>query len=691
MKNLWNEQDASQCQGDSLEIRVYTSRLLGAEPNLVLHGGGNTSVKLKIKDLFGEEQEVLYVKGSGVDLGRIDVKGFVGLDLKHLQKLRRLEVLSDLAMENQLQTHQIQATLLAPSVEALLHAFLPHKYVDHTHADSILTLTNQNNGEFLIKDALGSRVGILPYVISGLPLAKSVAQLYDENPELEAIVILNHGIFTFGDEAKTSYERMIEYVDRAERYIEKKAKDRFALGTTPDSINKSRAARVIQTIRGACAYQETDGQWHRFYADVQAHPLLIQASQSPDAHSLCQSGVITPDHAIRTKNKFIFLEHLPEDDSELKHVVEHAVQQYILEYDQYFANYSKNQSGLQKLDSLPRVFLVSGIGIVALGETRKAAQVASDIAKHTIEVKLHAESMGGYEAIEEFHVFEMEYWVFQQRKLGRVAPLPLQGQVALITGAGGAIGFGIADRLLAAGAVVVLADIDAPLVQKAHSLLVERYHESRVASLVMDVTNYDAIQKAFDEVSYELGGLDLLVPNAGIAHVAKIETLDPAKFQQVLAVNLMGTFNVIKASIPIFRRQGTGGNIVLISSKNVFDPGAAFGAYSASKAAAHQISRIASLELAEYGVRVNMVNPDAVFGDQKVSSKLWDLIGPDRMKSRGLDPEGLKEYYRQRNLLKISVLPEHVGNVVVFFASNQSPTTGATIPVDGGVPSAAPR
>ncbi len=286
----------------------------------------------------------------------------------------------------------------------------------------------------------------------------------------------------------------------------------------------------------------------------------------------------------------------------------------------------------------------------------------------------------------------MEYWPLQQKKLGRNPPLPLQGEIAVITGAGGAIGLGIADRLLAAGSAVVISDIDEASLQKVYSKLTKKYEASLIESVLFDVTDYQAVEKTFQEISYRLGGLDILVPNAGVAHVARIEELDPEKFDRVISVNLKGTFNAIKAAIPIFKRQGTGGNIVVVSSKNVFDPGAAFGAYSASKAAAHQISKVAALELAESGVRVNLVNPDAVFGDEEVPSKLWELIGPDRMKSRGLDPKGLKEYYRQRNLLKVQVTPEHVGNAVVFFASETSgATTGATLPVDGGIPAAFPR
>ncbi|MBT8373756.1 MAG: SDR family NAD(P)-dependent oxidoreductase, partial [Deltaproteobacteria bacterium] len=362
-------------------------------------------------------------------------------------------------------------------------------------------------------------------------------------------------------------------------------------------------------------------------------------------------------------------------------------------YRRYFNKQLKDKGVDRKpLDPYPRVFLVAGLGLVCLGFTRQDARIAADIAEHTIRAKLKAILLDKYVPISDSHVFDMEYWYMQQKKLHLLASPPsLQGQVALITGGAGAIGFGIADRLLASGAVVVLSDIDEPGLQKVQSILVERYTESQVEVITFDVTKYSSVEKAFEKISCKLGGIDIVVPNAGTAHVAKIEDLDPDKLDQVLAVNLKGTFNTIKASIPVFKRQETGGNIVVVSSKNVLDPGAAFGAYSASKAGAHQISKIAALELAELGVRVNMVNPDAVFGDEEVSSKLWDLIGPDRMECRGLDCHGLQEYYRDRNLLKASVLAEHVGNAVVFFVSNQTPTTGASLPVDGGIPAAFPR
>ena len=702
MKSNYNKVDAEKIYkkypaiAQELALRIYTSQLIGSNPSLVLHGGGNTSIKLTQKNILDEEQDVLLVKGSGVDLANITPEGFVALDLEFLRKLRRVKKLEDEEMENQLEIHKLHKSLLNPSVEALLHAFLPPKYIDHTHADSILILTNQPEGANLVKKALGAGVAVLPYTMSGLPLAKAMAAQYEKRPDLEAIVIINHGIFTFGETAATSYKRMIDFVDRAEKYVNQRVKG-IPLVTLRSDITvamnkKSSAARLAQAIRGSCAHKGSDGKLRRFIVEYRDTPELLDFSLSKEAPFLCDSGVITPDHVTRTKNKIAYLDYIHESDDSLREQVTRIVEDYVKNYQHYFRE-QVEAKGLDRkeLDPFPRVFLVAGFGLFTLGFSRKEAKMAADIAEHNIYAKARAGVLGNYVPLTNSHVFDMEYWSLQQRKWSRFSPALLQGQVAIITGAGGAIGFGIADRLLAAGAAVVLSDINESRIQKVWSILKERYVNAEIEIVPFDVTDYHSVEAAFDEISRRLGGIDIVVPNAGIAHVAKIEDLDPLKMDQVISVNLKGTFNTIKASIPVFRRQSTGGHIVVISSKNVFDPGAAFGAYSASKAGAHQISKIAALELADMGVRVNMVNPDAVFGDEKISSKLWDLVGPDRMRSRGLDYEGLKEYYRNRNLLKTQVLAEHVGNVVVFFATDQTPTTGTSFPVDGGIPAAFPR
>ncbi len=331
MQNLFDEKDAREFFAkypgvpEELSLRVYTSRLIGRDPNLVLHGGGNTSVKIRMKNLFGEKQEILYVKGSGFDLATIEPSGFVGLDLGPLRRFREIENLSDEEMENQLQTHKVIASSPNPSVEALLHAFLPHKYVDHTHADSILVLTNQKNGEYLIREALGPKVAVLPYAMSGLPLARRVIEAQERGREIEAIVILNHGIFTFDEDVRRSYERMVGYVGKAESFIEKKIKGKALITprldlTRPGNLVLS-TARFAQIVRGACSHQTMNGRRSRFYTEVRSGDELVKISLSKDARGLCDSGVLTPDHVTRTKNIAVYIEAIPEDDGDLQRVV----------------------------------------------------------------------------------------------------------------------------------------------------------------------------------------------------------------------------------------------------------------------------------------------------------------------------------------------------------------------------------
>ena len=498
---------------------------------------------------------------------------------------------------------------------------------------------------------------------------------------------MHHGIFTFAEEAKTAYDHMIRMVSRAETFIAEKTRTAF-IGVKGPEIemagnSESDLVRVAPVLRGAVSRPAPDGRLRRFYIEARTSPDLVKASLSPEAKEICRSGVLTPDHAIRTKHQMVFIDQVLENDDDLKDLIHRSIESFKTD----FMRYCQDRTDL---DPYPILFLVSGVGLLALGDSRKAARISADIGERTIQAKLKAYALGVYVPIAESHVFDMECWNLQQKKLKK-AEQPLQGQVAFITGGAGAIGFGIAKQLLAAGAVVVISDIDQSRLAHVRVILAEAFGEDRVEAIVMDVTDMDSVESAVEEICGRLGGIDIVVPNAGIAHVARLEDLKPEKFDQVISVNLKGTFTVIKGAIPIFRRQGTGGNIVVISSKNVFDPGAAFGAYSASKAGAHQISKIAALELAELGVRVNMINPDAVFGDDAIGSKLWEEVGPDRMKSRGLDAQGLKEYYRERSLLKVQVLGEHVGNAVVFFASELTPTTGASLPVDAGNPAAFPR
>ncbi|PKN49064.1 MAG: bifunctional aldolase/short-chain dehydrogenase, partial [Deltaproteobacteria bacterium HGW-Deltaproteobacteria-16] len=570
------------------------------------------------------------------------------------------------------------------------HAFLPQRFIDHTHADAIVTLTNREEAEKHLHAALGDNIGILPFIMPGLPLALAMAELYERNPGIDCIVLKNHGIFTFGEDAKTAYDRMIDHVSRAEAYLAART-----AGETPSPVvdpGVVQPAVVLPILRGGLSFVEESGRRRTMQLAVRRNQEIIAALARPDAKELFVGGVLTPDHVIRTKNYPLWLEAAGLDEEETKAAVQSGLARYQEEYDQYFAaQVAVKKIARTKLDSLPRIVLVPGLGVVAAGFTGKDAGIAADIAEHTIAAKLLGAPLGPYRELGQDAIFDMEYWALEQAKLGKAKPKPLEGRTALVTGGGGAIAMGIGRKLLEAGARVFMTDINQERLETVCHNLADTFGSRMVSPLLMDVTSEEAVQLGLEQLVMQCGGLDILVPNAGIAHVAKLADLSEAAFRQVMDVNCMGVFQVIKGAIPIFKRQGTGGSIVINSSKNVFAPGASFGAYSASKAGAHQLGKIAALELAEFGVRVNMINADAIFDDGGVSSGLWDVVGPERMRSRNLDPEGLKDYYRQRNLLKTTVHADHVGNAVVFFASEQTPTTGATLPVDGGIMAAFPR
>jgi rhamnose utilization protein RhaD (predicted bifunctional aldolase and dehydrogenase)/NAD(P)-dependent dehydrogenase (short-subunit alcohol dehydrogenase family) len=705
MKNRYDEQEAQgfieaypHCTPD-LALRVYTSRLIGREPDLVLHGGGNTSVKSVATTILGEEMEVIHVKGSGWDLGDIEPEGLPALDLQYLKKLRRLDSLTDEEMVNQFRTNLLDSSAPNPSIETLVHAFLPHKFIDHTHSDAIVTLTNQPDGERLLKEALGEKIGILPFIMPGFPLSKAVVELYELQPDMEALILMNHGIFTFADDARTSYDFMIDYVSRAENFIAKALQESVASGTVLQGNNDERPdpCVVLPLLRGVLCHRDSKGRSVSFSLTLRDGEEIQAALARPDAEELFVSGVLTPDHVIRTKNYPLFLDFTGiHDEAMIASTIFDAVDVYSRKYEEYFRRQVKaKQVNRTMLDTMPRIFLVRGLGIVTAGITPKAAAIAADIAEHTLAAKVNSAAVGRYRELDESFIFDMEYWSLEQAKLGKGTPPPLAGKVALVTGGGGAIACGIGRQLLAAGARLYLTDIDEGRLNLVCDSLAKTFDRQLITPLVMDVTDELSVRRALNQVVRLSGGLDILVPNAGVAHVAELEKLSEEKFRQVMDVNCMGVFQVIKGAIPLFRRQAENkemtGHIIINSSKNVFAPGAAFGAYSSSKAGAHQLGKIAALELAEIGVRVNMINADAIFDDAGISSGLWDVVGPDRMKARNLDPAGLKEYYRNRNLLKTTVTADHVGHAVVFFASGLTPTTGATLPVDGGVASAFPR
>jgi rhamnulose-1-phosphate aldolase/alcohol dehydrogenase len=699
MHSHWQDAEADEFgrryaeHGEALALRVYTSRLLGRDATLVLHGGGNTSVKTAARDLLGREIDVLCVKGSGSDLADVEPRGLPAVRLQPLRELRALERLSDRAMVDAVRGALLDSHAPNPSVETLLHAFLPHAFVDHTHANAILVLTDQRDPARHVREALGDDVVLLPWIMPGFPLAKAVAAAFEKNPKCRGIVLEKHGLFTFGDTAKQSYERTVELVDRAERWIAARIGGAPPMlragGALPAAERRAFLERALPVLRGALATESDTpcgAMWQRVVAEPRTSDDLAAFSAHSDARRLCASNPVTPDHVIRTKAHYLFVAR---DVAVDPVACRREVEGYVARYRAYYEAHARSRSPDRMLRPLPVVAVIEGVGLVALQRARKDARIAADIAEHTLRVKAAADEVDGYVALSDGELAEMEYWPLELAKLGAAKEPPLLGQVALVTGAAGAIGCGIVEALLDAGACVFATDVDAARL----AVVGERFAAQRqqLATGVADVTDPAAVAALFAQCCAVFGGVDCVVPNAGIAHQSRLDAMDPARFERVLAVNTTGTMLVLKEAARVFAAQRTGGSVVVQASKNTFAPGAGFGAYSASKAAQLQLARIAAIEFAELGVRVNTINADAVFGDDGVPSQLWQEIGPSRMQARGLDAQGLRDFYRERSLLKVPVLPRQVGEAVVFFACARTPTTGAVLPVDGGLPEAFPR
>ncbi|MBI5015026.1 MAG: bifunctional aldolase/short-chain dehydrogenase [Deltaproteobacteria bacterium] len=706
MIHRWSDADASAAVaswgpawGEALALRTYSARLLGRDPALVLHGGGNTSVKDLQRDLFGEEVPALFVKASGLDLAALEPEGHVGLALVELCRLRRLESLTDDEMVGALRRHLLSHGASNPSIEALVHAFLPPRFIDHTHADAVLALTHTAEGERHVRDALGPDVIVLPYETPGFPLAKASADAFHapENAGARGMVWLRHGIVTWGDTARESYDAMIDLVSRAEEYLARRAVGLWV--AAPDVSNNEARRRFVSVaplLRGAVS-PEVGGE------DRTRRPMILRPLLRDDLRALLdrqgtRAFAVTPpltaDHLIRTKPLPLWVDAPAYDEPErLRAQLTEAVAGYAQAYAAYVArNGGRADVGGSAVDPLPRVILLPGLGAICAGTDARAADIACDITAQTLAAKALAAGLGRFEGLAEAQLFAMEHRGLQQAKLGTGPEPPLSGRVGVVTGAAGAIGSGICEGLLREGCHVAVTDLPGEGLDRVVEEL-SRAYPGRVVGVPLDVSEAVSVRRAFETVIGAWGGIDLGVVNAGLAHVASLADLSLEAFRRLERVNVEGTLLVLQALARHFAVQGRdlGGDVVLISTKNVFAPGAQFGAYSATKAAAHQLARIASLELAPLGVRVNMVAPDAVFSHGGRRSGLWQEVGPDRMRARGLDEQGLEDYYRSRNLLKSRVTAEHVARAVLFFATRQTPTTGATLPVDGGLPDATPR
>ena len=664
--------------GRDLALRVYTSRLLGQDPKLVLHGGGNTSVKTVVEDLLGEPAEVLCVKGSGWDMAAIEPAGLPAVRLAPLRKLRARDSLSDEEMVRVQRANLIDPNAPNPSVETLLHAFLPHKYVDHTHSSAVLSLADQPDAAERCADLYGGRMGLVPYIMPGFLLAKAAAEAFEADPAVEGLVLLKHGIFTFGDTARDAYERMIAAVSMAEERLAASRKTVFAAARLPAAI--AGAAEIAPILRGACAIPSATeaGAYKRFILDFRTGPAVLNYVNGVDLGRYSQEGVATPDHTIRTKN-YPLIVPPPEAGGlgRFEQAARAAVARFAADYHAYFARQNARQATPKReLDPMPRVILVPGLGLFGLGRTAKDARVAADLALSTIETVTDAEAVGRFQSISEADLFDIEYWSLEQAKLGQAAEAPLAGQIAVVTGAAGAIGWATARAISRAGAELALLDIDGPAVEAAAKKL-----GGAALGLACDVTDPASVRLAFDRIATRFGGPDIVVSNAGAAWQGRIGEVEDRVLRQSFELNFFAHQQVAQNAVRIMLAQGTGGVLLFNVSKQAVNPGPNFGPYGVPKAATLALMRQYALDYGADGIRANAVNADRIR-----SGLLTPPMIAARAKARGLSEHD----YLAGNLLGREVMAEDVAQAFLHQALALK-TTADIATVDGGNIAAALR
>jgi len=651
MKNRWDDAEANQYAGNPLGLRVYTSRLLGQESSLVLHGGGNTSVKIKEPNFFGEPEELLYVKGSGWDLGTIEAAGFAPVRLDVLKRLATLDQLTDTQMVRLQRSAMTDPNAPTPSVEALLHAIIPFQFVDHTHADAVVAITNSQQGPKIIREIFADRTLIVPYVMPGFVLAKHVYEMTQgvDWDKLDGMILMNHGVFTFGHTARDSYERMIRLVSRAEDYLEQQRANTVAFQEEP----KENLEALARIRRAVCDIKQTP-----MLARLDSGGESVGFASLSDMASIATQGPLTPDHVIRTKRIPVILGDDPRDN----------IQRFAQDYRAYFARHASGQT--TPLDAAPRWAVWPGYGTLAFGHRVKDTEIVSDIVTHTIRAIQWAQALGGWKALSEKELFSMEYWELEQAKLRQTAPAqPLQGKVALVTGGASGIGRACADRLRSQGAAVGALDITPGIT--------DMFHGQDALGIVCDVTDSGQINNAVDTTVRRFGGLDILVSNAGTFPPSEsIEGMHPDTWNRSLALNLSSHQWLLQACIP-YLKLGIDPTAIMIASKNVPAPGPGAAAYSVAKAGLTQLARVAALEWGAHGVRVNVIHPNAVF-----DTAVWT---PETLKTRAKHYGMSIEAYKKNNVLGVEVTSKDVAVLACTMAGDAfAKTTGAQIPIDGG-------
>jgi rhamnose utilization protein RhaD (predicted bifunctional aldolase and dehydrogenase)/NAD(P)-dependent dehydrogenase (short-subunit alcohol dehydrogenase family) len=698
MKSAWVDRDAEAAVADGatagidrdVALRVYTTRLLGRDPQLVLHGGGNTSLKARMRDRLGEEVEVLRVKATGADMATIDAGGLCAVRLAPMRKLRALDRIGDEDLVAIERANLIDAAAPNPSVEMMLHAFLPHKFVDHTHATAVLSLIDQPDGEQKCAEVFGRRLAFVPYLMPGFGLAKRAIEVFERDRPSDGLILSKHGIVTFGEDARQAYERMIEMVTLAENFLARKRRP-VALAPAPSGI--APPAQIAPIVRGACSEpdQQSEGAWRRLVLDFRSTGTVLNFLENKDLARLSESGVITPDHTIRTKNwPLVLPAPIGGKLDGFARAAREAAQAFVARYRAYFEFHNKRVGGIKRpLDPLPRVVLVPGLGLFGLGRSKRDAVIAADIAEAWIEGIAGAEAIGRFESISEAAMFDCEYWPLEQAKLAAaLAPAapaggsasrsepPLAGQIAAVTGAGGAIGAATAKAFAMAGAEVALLDVNPAAARAAANIV-----GPTALAVECDVTDAGSVRAAFDAVAENFGGLDIVVANAGAAWQGRIGEVDEQILRKSFELNFYGHQRVAQAAVKIMLAQQTGGCLLFNVSKQAVNPGLNFGPYGIAKAALLALMRQYALDYGSDGIRANAVNADRIR-----SGLLTPAMIASRSKARGVSEKD----YMSGNLLGREVTADDVAQAFLHQALELKTTADVTT-VDGGNIAAAMR
>jgi rhamnose utilization protein RhaD (predicted bifunctional aldolase and dehydrogenase)/NAD(P)-dependent dehydrogenase (short-subunit alcohol dehydrogenase family) len=658
-------------------LRVYTTRLLGRDTKLVLHGGGNTSLKSRMHDLLGVEVDVLRVKASGADMAVIAPDGFAAVRLLPMQQLRARNAIDDETLVAIERANLIDPAAPNPSVEMMLHAFLPHKFIDHTHAAAVLSVIDQPDSEKRCAEIFGARLAFVPYVMPGFGLAKKAIEIFEREKPTDGLILGKHGIVTFGDSAREAYERMIEMVSLAENFIERNAKSIVSARLWREIAP---VAAVAPIVRGACSAKDEniEAACRRLVFEFRTSDGLLDFFDSTDLERVSQAGVVTPDHTIRTKNWPLILPH-PElgklDDFKSK--TYEASGAFKTSYREYFKRNNERVGGSKiELDPLPRVVIARGLGMFGLGRSKRDAIIAADIAEAWAKSVSGAEAIGRFESISEADMFDTEYWPLEQAKLGALKERPLAGQIVAITGAAGAIGAATAMTFAAAGAEIALLDVNFTAASNQATAV-----GPTALPVQCDVTDAASVNAAFDKIAENFGGVDIVVSNAGAAWQGRIGEVDEEILRKSFELNFYGHQRVAQAAVKIMLAQGTGGCLLFNVSKQAVNPGPNFGPYGVPKAALLALMRQYALDYGSDGIRANAVNADRIRSGLLTA----DMIA-SRSKARGLSEKD----YMSGNLLGREVTAEDVAQAFLHQALALKTTADVTT-VDGGNIAAAMR